>query len=76
MGQITTYVDAETETKMRMITKSMHTSHSKWISNLITEKIRNDWPKSIIELAGSWKDLPTVEEMRDTEGTDVKREEF
>jgi hypothetical protein len=76
MGQITIYVDAETETKMRLITKSMHISHSKWISNLIKEKIRNDWPKSVIELAGAWKDLPTIEEIRETEGTDVRREEF
>ena len=76
MGQITIYVDAETETKMRLITKSMQISQSKWISNLIKEKIRDDWPKSVIELAGAWKDLPTIEEIRETEGTDVRREEF
>jgi hypothetical protein len=76
MGQITIYLDAETEAKMRVITKSMHLSQSKWISNLIKEKIRDEWPKSVIKLAGAWKDLPTAEEIRQSEGTDVRREEF
>jgi hypothetical protein len=76
MGQITIYLDTETEEKMRVITKSMQLSQSKWIASLIKEKIRNDWPKSVTELAGSWKDIPTAEEIRGIEGTDVIREEF
>lgn len=76
MGQITIYLDAETEEKIRVITKSMHLSQSRWIANLIKEKIRNEWPESVTELAGAWKDIPTAEEIRRTEGTDVRREEL
>jgi hypothetical protein len=76
VGQITIYIDSEIEKKMRAVVKSTRLSQSKWIANLIEEKIRNSWPQSVIELAGAWKDLPTAEEIRQFEGSDVKREEF
>ncbi len=70
MGQVTIYLDPETEKKMRAVVKSTRLSQSKWIANLIEEKIRNDWPQSVIKLAGAWKDFPTVEEIRQTQGTE------
>lgn len=76
MGQVTIYLDSEIERKMRAFVKSMHLSQSKWIANLIEEKIRNEWPESVTKLAGAWKDIPTAEEIRRTEGTDIRREEF
>jgi len=74
LGQVTIYLDFEIEKKMRAFVKSMHLSQSKWIANLIEEKIRNEWPESVRKLAGAWKDIPTAEEIRRTEGTDIKRE--
>ncbi len=76
MGQITIYLDSEIEKKMRAFIKSMHLSQSKWIANLVAEKIGDKWPESIIKLAGAWKDIPTAEEIRRTEGTDIRREEI
>jgi len=76
MGQVTIYLDSEVEAKMRSIVKSTHLSQSKWIASLIEEKIKNEWPKSIIQLAGAWKDLPTAEEIRQSEGKDALREQF
>ena len=76
MGQITIYLDSEIETKMRTFVKSTHLSQSKWIASLIEEKIKNEWPESVIKLAGAWKDIPTAEEIRRIEGTDIKREEI
>jgi hypothetical protein len=76
VGQITIYLDSEIETKMRAFVKSTHLSQSKWISSLIEEKIRDEWPESVIKLAGAWKDIPTAEEIRRTEGPDIKREEI
>jgi hypothetical protein len=76
VGQITIYLDAELEKKMRAYIKSTHISQSKWIANLIEEKIRDEWPESVIKLAGAWKDLPTAEEIRQTEGADIRREEI
>jgi hypothetical protein len=76
VGQITIYLDSELEKKMRAYVKSTHISQSKWIANIIEEKINNEWPESVINLAGAWKDIPTAEEIRQTEGTDVRREEI
>jgi hypothetical protein len=76
MGQITIYLDSRIEEKMRSFVKSKHISQSKWIATLIEEKISNDWPESVISLAGAWKDFPMAEEIRRSEGTDIKREEI
>lgn len=76
MGQVTIYLDSEVEAKMREVVKSMHLSTSKWVANLIEEKIKNEWPQSVVELAGAWKDFPTIDEIRQTEGVDIEREAF
>ncbi|MGE5340834.1 MAG: CopG family transcriptional regulator [Candidatus Omnitrophota bacterium] len=76
MGQVKIYLDSELEIKMRAFVKAMHLSQNKWIADLIEEKIRTQWPESVIKLAGAWKDFPTVEEIRQTQGTDAKREEI
>ena len=74
MGQITIYLDAETEIKMLSMVKESGISKSKWIANLIREKTADTWPENIVKLAGAWKDLPTAEELRKNMGRDVKRE--
>jgi hypothetical protein len=74
MGQITIYLDAETEIKMLNMVKKSGISKSKWIANLIKGKTADTWPENIVKLAGAWKDLPTAEELRQNMGRDVKRE--
>ena len=76
MGQVTIYLEDEIEAKMRDAAKSMHLSQSKWIANLIKEKVADEWPESVLKLAGAWKDLPTVEEIRSTQDSDAVREEL
>ncbi len=76
MGQVTIYLDDEIEKKMRAAAQSMHVSQSKWISNVIKEKISDEWPDSIIKLAGAWKDLPAAEEIRNNLDTDAIRKEL
>jgi hypothetical protein len=76
MGQVTIYLEAEIEAKMRKAAKSMNLSQSKWISTLIMEKVADEWPESVLKLAGAWSDLPTAEEMRSTQGFDTVREEL
>jgi hypothetical protein len=49
-------------------------SKSKWISNLIKEKTASSWPENIIMLAGTWSDMPTAEEIRESFGKDAERE--
>lgn len=54
----------------------MKFSQSKWIANLIKEKLRDDWPDSVLKLSGAWKDFPAAEELRKTTGKDIKRDEL
>lgn len=76
MGQVTIYLEADIEAKMRQAAKSMNVSQSKWISSLIKEKVADEWPESVLRLAGAWADFPTVEEIRSPQGSDTVREEF
>jgi len=74
MGQVTIYLDQETEKKMINIVKKRGLSKSRWIADLIKNKTADTWPESIIKLAGKWKDMPTAEEIRRDMGVDAKRE--
>jgi hypothetical protein len=74
LGQVTIYLDNEIEQKMVAAAKSAHLSKSKWISKIIQEKIVNEWPQSIVEMAGTWDDFPDIERIRSYEGGDVKHD--
>ena len=75
MGQVTIYLDNETEDKMKKAAKTSHLSVSKWIGKIIRDKISTEWPQDVFILAGSWKnDFPTLEEIRSTHAVDSNRE--
>ena len=74
MGQVTIYLDQQTETKLKTVIKKKGISKSKWIADLIREKTAVVWPDHIQKLAGAWKDLPLAEEIRKDMGSDIKRE--
>ena len=74
MAQVTIYIDAETEKRMKNIIEKSGVSKSKWITDLIREKTANTWPDSVKELAGTWEDFPLAEELRNGLGTDIDRE--
>ncbi|HEA68209.1 MAG TPA: CopG family transcriptional regulator [Desulfobacterales bacterium] len=74
MGQVTIYLDAETEQKLNAIIGNEKLSKSRWIADLIRAKTATSWPESIVQLAGAWKDLPLAEEIREGNGSDFDRE--
>ena len=76
MGQVTIYIDAETEKKMIASAKAAKISKSKWITQIIKEKVTSEWPASVANLAGAWEDFPSIEEIRSGIGKDIEREEF
>ena len=76
MGQVTIYLDPETENKLNNIIEKKDISKSKWIADLIREKTLSVWPENVIELAGAWADLPTAEDIRRSTGTDADREQL
>ena len=74
MGQVTLYLDNETEKKMKAAAGAAGVSNSRWVASLIREKTADEWPQSIVDLAGAWPDMPSLEEIRSGEGEDVPRE--
>ena len=74
MAQLTLYLDDETEARLKETANSAGMSLSRWVANLIREKIASQWPVSVIELAGAWADLPTAEELRRDVPEDLPRE--
>jgi hypothetical protein len=74
MGQVTIYLEAEVEAKMRSAAKAMNTSLSQWVANIIKEKTAESWPESVKNLAGAWSDFPEQEEIRSSLGQDATRE--
>jgi hypothetical protein len=74
MGQVTIYLDSETEKKLNNAVKKTGISKSKWISESIQEKTATTWPETVKEIAGAWGDLPSSEKIRTEMGEDVERE--
>ena len=74
MGQVTIYIDEETERKMLKMIQKRGVSKSRWIAELIREKTATTWPENVVKLAGAWKDLPTAEQIRKGMGKDARRE--
>jgi hypothetical protein len=74
MGRVTIYLDDEIEKRMTARAKAMKLSTSEWIADAIREKLMGEWPATVRELAGSWEDFPTLEEIRETERRDLPRD--
>ena len=73
MGQVTIYLDEETEKTARAAAASDGVSLSKWIARRIEKDARAEWPASVRELAGAWPDLPSAEQIRRHLAKDVTR---
>ena len=76
MAQVTIYMNNDLESKIKNIANSLGISISKFIANLLEQKVQNEWNTSTRQLAGSWNDFPSLEEIRDTKTQNIKREEF
>jgi len=76
MGQVTIYLDEQTETEMNAAIKASGISKSKWVANIIHEKAGSTWPESVTQLAAAWPDFPSAETIRESSPTDSHRESF
>ena len=76
MAQITLYLDSDLEAKVRQAAKEANLSQSRWVANVIAEKLRTEWPPSVAALAGAWADMPLAETLREDLAADVPRESF
>ena len=70
MGQVTIYLDDKTEEKLRSAADEEDLSKSQWVARLIKNKVRNEWPRSFVNLAGAWADFSEPEELKEGLGKD------
>ena len=72
MGQVTIYLDEETEDRARAAARSRGVSF-KWVAERVRHGTLREWPEYVRELAGAWSDLPSAEQLRKRRGRDAKR---
>jgi hypothetical protein len=73
MGQVTIYLDDETEDRARAAARSRGVSLSKWVAERVRHGALSEWPEHVRKLAGAWSDLPSTEQLRKLRGRDAKR---
>jgi hypothetical protein len=71
MGQITIYIDDVLEARLRSAAENEKISKSRWVTKLIKERLRDEWPEEVRQLAGAWTDFPEAAELRDGLTLDV-----
>lgn len=76
MAQVTVYMDDETMGRLRAAAEGAGLSVSAWLARLVRNETRDTWSAEVRALAGSWKDMPLAEELREAEPSDVPREPF
>ncbi len=73
MGQVTIYLDQDTERRARAAARAGGVSLSKWVANRIQQGVRTEWPEAVRALAGAWTDVPSAEKIRRGQGRDIPR---
>jgi hypothetical protein len=73
MGQVTIYLDNETEEQARSAARAEGVSLSRWVAERIQRPPRSEWPATVRALAGAWADLPSAERIRRTGAKDAPR---
>jgi hypothetical protein len=74
MGQVTIYLDEETEKKARAAARADGVSLSKWVAKRLERRAQSEWPAFVRELAGAWPDLPESGRIRKPRRKDLPRE--
>ena len=73
MAQLTIYLDATAERRVKAAARKSGVSVSRWIAVLVESRTRTDWPPEARELAGAWPDFSDPRELRALTGKDQSR---
>ncbi len=73
MAQVTIYLTAAAERRVKAAARKSGVSVSRWVSDLVESRTRTDWPLEARELAGAWPDFPDLRELRQATGKDQRR---
>lgn len=76
MGQVTIYLNEALTRKMRSAAEEAGISQSRWIADLIEERLETDWPESFRRLAGAMPDFPLAEQIHVDQAADLQREDL
>lgn len=74
MGQVTIYLDAKSEARIRKAAAKAGVPLSRWVSRLVQEKTRTEWPESVRRLAGAWRKDTHITAPGKAHGKDIPRE--
>jgi len=76
MAQVTIYLNDDLVARMSALAHAKKLSKSAWIAEAIAEKLADEWPAGVRELAGAWDDDPDGDSGNVEHGTaqDVPRE--
>ncbi len=73
MAQVTLYIDADTQQRLREAAARRKVSQSQFVAELIRRATAAEWPPEVLALAGSLPDFPLAEELRAGQPPDVER---
>lgn len=73
MGQVTIYLDEQTELTARDAARAEGVSLSKWIARRIGGRSRDEWPAFMRDLVGAWPDMLSAEQIRMSARKDLPR---
>lgn len=74
MPQLTIYLDSKTEKLARRAARSAGLSVSRWVTDVIRQRTKVEWPPEVLQLAGAWKDFPSLSRLRKSTARDSVRE--
>jgi len=64
MSKITLYMDAELLDTVRASAEAAGLSVSAWLTQVVRQHTRREWPADVVALAGAWPDFPSADEIR------------
>ena len=63
MTQLAVYIGDKLSERLDKAVKASGKSKSKWIADAIKTALKDQWPEDFFDLAGSWKDDRTPDEI-------------
>lgn len=63
MTQIAIYIDDKLAERLDKAVQSSGKSKSKWVAEAISNSLQDQWPEGFFDLAGSWEDDATPEQI-------------
>ena len=63
MAQLAIYIDEQLADRLEKAVKASGKSKSKWVADAIQAVLQDRWPEGFFELAGSWEDDASPDEI-------------